>query len=191
MLIENYLYEEWRPIKGYEGLYEVSNLGRVRSLPNRGTPGRFNEGKIRIPQKRGRYLFVSLYKNGKGKAYSIHRLVAAAFVPNPNNYSVVDHWDTNPYNNCAENLRWVTHSQNSKNPLTIKHMIENRDAKGGKRASQKTYVYKDGKPYGDSPYKSQNEASRKTGVSRAPIYRCLKGLQESADGFIFSKTPLF
>lgn len=183
--------EEWRPVKGYEGLYEVSNYGRVWSLPNRGTPGKFNNGKIKVPQKRKQYLFVRLFKDGKGASFSIHRLVAEAFIPNPYNLPVVDHIDTDCHNNFASNLRWTSYSGNSRNPLTIKHMIENRDAKGGKRASQKTYVYKDGKPYGDSPYKSQNEASRKTGISRAPIYKCLKGLQESAGGFIFSKTPLF
>ena len=180
--------EEWRPVKDYEGLYEVSNLGRVRSLPERGTSGRFNEGKMKMPQKRGKYLFVRLFKDGKGKALSIHRTVAEAFIPNPNNYLCVDHIDTDTHNNAVWNLRWVSHSMNSRNPLTLKHMLENRDAKGGKRASQLTYVYKNDVLIG--VFHSQNEAARQTGVSRAPIYRCLKGLQDSANGYTFRKTPL-
>lgn len=191
MEIKNYLFEEWRAINGYEGLYEVSNYGRVRSIPNRGISGKYNGGKIKNPQKRGKYLYVRLYKNGVGKPFNIHRLVATAFIPNPNNYPCVDHIDTNCHNNRVSNLRWVSHSQNSRNPLTQQHMLDNRDAKGGKRASQLTYVYKDGKPYGDSPYKSQNETSRKTGVPRSTIYKCLKGLQETTkEGFVITKTPL-
>jgi formamidopyrimidine-DNA glycosylase len=181
------LREEWRPVKGCEGLYEVSNFGRVRSLPNRGTRGKFNNGKIKVPQKRGRYLFVRLYKDGKGASFSIHRLVAEAFIPNPYNLPVVDHIDTDCYNNCVSNLRWASHSDNSRNPLTIKHMIENRDAKGGKRASQKVYVQKGEECF---EYRSQNEASRKTGVSRRHIWCCLNGKQKMSNGYIFSKTPL-
>lgn len=188
MEIKNYLFEEWRPVVGYEGLYEVSSYGRVRSLPNRGTPGKYNNGKIKIPQKRGRYLYVRLCKDGKGTAFSIHRLVAVAFIPNPLNLPCVDHIDTDCHNNCVSNLRWVTHSENSRNPLTLKHMVENRDAKGGKRASQKTYVYKNGVLI--KICKSQNEASQLTGVSRIHVWCCLNGKQKTANGYVFNKTPL-
>lgn len=180
--------EVWKSIVGYEGFYEVSNFGRVRSLPENGTPGRFNNGKIKIPQKRGKYLFVRLYKNTKGKAFSIHRLVAEAFIPNPYNLPVVDHIDTDCHNNFASNLRWVSHSSNSRNPLTVKHMLENRDAKGGKRASQKTYVYKDGVLL--KICKSQNDAARFTGVSRRHLWCCLNGQYKTTLGYVFSKTPL-
>ena len=180
--------EIWLPIKNYEGLYAVSNYGRIMSLPERGTPGRFNEGIIRKPQKRGKYLFVKLCKNGSCTAYNIHRLVAEAFILNPNNLPVVDHIDTDCHNNCVWNLRWTSYSENSKNPLTLKHMLENRDAKGGKKASKKTYAYLDNTLVG--VYHSQNEASRETGISRMNIWACINGKTKTAGGYKFSNTPL-
>lgn len=96
--------EIWKDIKGYEGLYEVSNNGNVRRV-----------GKPPLVQTmRGEYLKVSLYKNGKAKIVSIHRLVAEAFVPNHFNHPVVNHKDENKLNNSADNLEWCTLSYNTK-----------------------------------------------------------------------------
>ena len=98
--------EEWRDIKGYEGLYQVSNLGRVRSFYN-------NKGKILkgTPDKDG-YLRVALYKNGP-KKYGIHQLVAKMFIPNPNNLPAINHKDENKQNNTTENLEWCTIAYNN------------------------------------------------------------------------------
>ena len=95
--------EEWRDIKGYEGLYQVSNLGRVRS-----------ERKILkgTPDKDG-YLRVALCKNGTRKYFGIHRLVATAFIYNTNNYPCVNHKDENKTNNRAKNLEWCTIAYNN------------------------------------------------------------------------------
>ena len=95
--------EEWRDIKGYEGLYQVSNLGRVRS-----------ERKILkgTPDKDG-YLRVALCKNGTRKYFGIHRLVAIAFIYNTNNYPCVNHRDENKTNNRAKNLEWCTIAYNN------------------------------------------------------------------------------
>lgn len=97
--------EVWKDIKGYEGLYQVSNLGNVKSL-------KFNKEKILIPLFDKNYLFIQLWKNGKYKRYKVHRLVAEAFIPNTNEYSCVNHKDENKQNNCVDNLEWCTNQYN-------------------------------------------------------------------------------
>ena len=113
-MLKNYLFEEWRDIKDYEGFYQVSNFGRVKSLDRyierNGKPALL-KGKI-IKQAytgRGRdYLFVGLSKNGKVKLVNVHRLVAEAFIPNPDNLPQVNHKDENKSNNCVDNLEWCS-----------------------------------------------------------------------------------
>lgn len=122
------MMEIWKDIKGWEGLYQVSNLGRVRALPivtrfgNRikKYPLRYLTPKV---SKRG-YMIVGLSKKHKTYTKNIHRLIAEAFIPNPNNYPCIDHIDTNPLNNSMDNLRWCTYKGNSSNPLTKKHQSE-------------------------------------------------------------------
>lgn len=126
--------EIWVPVKGYDGLYEVSNLGRVRScdrLQKNLLTGSFSirKGKLLSPCVRNKnkgvlYLFVRLFKDGKGKSITVHRLVAEAFVPNPEHKPSIDHIDTDIYNNSVENLRWVSEKENQNNPLTLKHVSE-------------------------------------------------------------------
>ena len=102
--------EEWRDIKGYEGLYQISNKGRVKSLNYKRT----GKEKIRKPGKRRGYFFITLYKKGeKPKSFDIHRLVAEHFLPNPDNLPVVNHKDENKLNNNVENLEWCTFAYNT------------------------------------------------------------------------------
>lgn len=94
--------EEWRDIDGYEGDYQVSSYGRVRSL-------KYGKEKLLKPQKHYKgYRFVTLFKNGTRGKYKVHRLVAKAFIPNPNNYPVINHKDECKYNNHVQNLEWCT-----------------------------------------------------------------------------------
>lgn len=105
--------EKWCDISGYEECYQVSNLGRILSL---------RSNKIIKPKNNGKdYLFVSLYKDGKPKNYKIHRLVATAFVEGDQTLCV-DHIDRNKENNKANNLRFITKSENNKNK-TIKGCV--------------------------------------------------------------------
>lgn len=114
--------EIWKDIKGYEGSYQVSNLGRVKSLQRTIRCGLANcNNKRTIPEqilrprrdlKKG-YMQVTLSKSSVLTVYSVHRLVASAFIPNPHNKPEVNHIDGHPSNNNVENLEWVTKSENA------------------------------------------------------------------------------
>ena len=110
--------EKWRDVVGYEGLYQVSNTGKIRS---------HHKGKwkdiVDCATKYG-YKVVLLYKNGVRKSARVHRLVAEAFIPNPNNYPYINHKDENPLNNCAENLEWCTPKYNSNYGTATKRRAE-------------------------------------------------------------------
>ena len=116
-----FLMEERRPIRGYEGYYEVSHYGRVRSVDRyvshsrNGTFKVLRIGAIKAIGDNGNgYKLVYLYKEGRHNRFSakLHRLVAEAFLPNPNNFPVVDHIDHDKTNNHVDNLRWVTQEEN-------------------------------------------------------------------------------
>ena len=99
--------EEWRPVVGYEGLYEVSSYGRVRSLDKYDSMNRFLRGRIlRLFTDGLGYLRAQLYSNSKRKSFLVHRLVAQAFIPNPDNLPQVNHRDENPSNDNVDNLEW-------------------------------------------------------------------------------------
>lgn len=134
--------EIWKDVIDYEGLYQVSNLGRVKSLDMKLTYKRHNgntfrtrKGKILSTAKmRNGYLRVEMSKNANHKLNLVHRLVAQAFIPNPNNYEQVNHKDGNKENNNVSNLEWCSCEDN------MKHAWENKLYKGRKVAQ-----YKDGK----------------------------------------------
>lgn len=112
--------EIWKDITGYEGYYQISNLGRVKSLArpvykNDGSFHRFKRETIKTPKKnKDGYLSISLSVNGHDKTFTIHKLVAEAFIskPNTNERLEINHIDLNRENNCATNLEWVTHQDN-------------------------------------------------------------------------------
>ena len=105
--------EIWKDVKGYEGLYQISDKGRVKSL-QRMVKKRKCEEIIKKPSKLPKgYLRLGLCKNGTIKYYSIHRLVAEAFIPNPNNLPCVNHKDCNTSNNNVDNLEWINHKDNN------------------------------------------------------------------------------
>lgn len=105
MLVE----ELWQDIDGYEGLYMISNLGRVKSL--------HGKGRILKQSNSNEYSHVSLYKNGNGKTLLVHRLVGNAFVPNPENKPEINHKDGNKRNNVVTNLEWVTARENQNHSI--------------------------------------------------------------------------
>jgi hypothetical protein len=116
--------ERWRPVVGYEGLYEVSDLGHVRGIdrliPYKGGHRARKRGKqiLGVPDKKG-YLHLVLCKEGRQKTFLVSQLVAIAFIPNPGDLRSVHHKDFDQSNNAAANLAWVTHQQNIQHSVIV------------------------------------------------------------------------
>jgi hypothetical protein len=166
--------EIWKDVVGYEGLYQVSNLGRVRSFGF----DKWHKGKIikGCFDGKKKYLFVSLHKEGKSKGFNIHRLVATAFIPNPNNLPQVNHKDENKENNCVENLEWCTSIYNT----TYNNVAYKKADVLRKKVSQ--YL-----PDGTwiATYSSEMEAARQTGFAASHISAVCRGQQSFAYGYIW------
>lgn len=184
-------HEEWRDVAGYEGLYQVSNLGRVRSLDHvtkrNGHVVRFH-GRVLSPKVASPYLGVILSKNGKAHPARIHRLVAAAFVSNPDNLPCVDHIDGNKTNNAADNLRWCTQEQNIGSASSmglLKPVPYSRRTKEQQehysKSRKKPVVRSDGKEY-----ESTACAAADLGVSYSAVMHVLRGLAKTCKGYSFS-----
>ena len=112
--------EEWRDIEGYEGLYQISNLGRVKSFPRPTTPG----GILKTIKRKDGYCSIKLSKNGKVKKVLVHRLVAKAFIPNTNNLPIINHKDENPSKNIVDNLEWCDYKYNNNYGTLPKRLSE-------------------------------------------------------------------
>lgn len=165
--------EIWKDIEDYEGLYQISNYGRVKSLDYNHT-GRVKELAPRA--NRGGYLYINLYNKGIRKTHVIHRLVARAFIDNPNDYPVVNHKDCNKQNNHASNLEWCTISQNTKHAYD-NGLINTRDiiikaSKANKKPVRCITTSKE--------FESAKEAEYIYGVSHSNIAACCKGKRKSA-----------
>jgi hypothetical protein len=187
-------HEEWRDVVGYEGLYQVSNLGRVRSLDryighNLGGR-RLWRGKVLKPHKMPNgYLNIQLSKDGKKTQTGIHRLVAQAFLPTDPDRQYVDHINAIRDDNRLENLRWVTQSENNLHAVEIgnidrekmrencKRMIEDR----GIEWCSKPVIRSDGKRY-----LSASEAARDIGDRQSNVSAVARGERRVCRGYSFA-----
>ena len=109
--------EIWKDITGYEGLYQVSNLGNVKSISRIEISGKIKRKRketILTPRTRCGYYYVNLYRDGNSRSFNIHRLIAIEFIKNEENKTQVNHIDCNKKNNCVLNLEWVTPKENCK-----------------------------------------------------------------------------
>ena len=167
--------EEWRDIKGYEGLYQISNLGRVKSLA-RATNNQY--GKVdkilSTTPDTGGYLHLNLCKNGKSKPFKVHRLVALHFIDNPNNYKEVNHKDENKQNNKVDNLEWCTSKYNCNYGTRTKRQSEK--IKGSKHPnSRKVQCITTGKKFNFI-----KEAAEYYSINKDSISNCCRGKSKSA-----------
>lgn len=157
-------FEEWKPIEGYEGRYEVSNYGRVKSLKT-------NDLISQRIDKNG-YYQLKLHKDGKARNYLVHRLVAKAFIPNPNNFPIINHIDINPLNNHVDNLEWCSYKYNlnfkTRNETLSRSLKLHYFAPIRCIETQKIY---------ESPYELDNE-----GFNHTFIYSCCRCDIECAYG---------
>lgn len=201
METKDYLNEIWRDIKGYEGLYQVSNYGRIKSLDKCKRQWRggliFIRGKLLKLHTQGNgYYNIQLFRNGVYEYKYIHRLVAEAFLPNPNNLTCVNHKDENPANNFIwvnedntvdterSNLEWCTQSYNvnygTRNRRVAEKQINRGDcSKPILQFSKSGVLLKE--------YPSIAEATRETGVQGTHIIQVcqMKPKHKTAGGFIW------
>ena len=176
--------EEWKDIAGYEGLYQISNFGHVKSLHSNGRVLKLHEDK-------GGYLTVCLFWKCKYKCCKVHRLVASAFIANPENKPTVNHIDGNKKNNRVDNLEWATHKENivHANKTGLRHVTDaQRQAasENGKKTChrnrpKRAVFYR--KNAVRVQFESAHDAARAVGGSPSPIIKCCKGKKKTYKGF--------
>lgn len=158
--------EIWHDIEGYEGLYQISNKGRVKSL---------KWGKERILRPgidTSGYYFIILYNDSVSKPFKLHRLVAQGFIPNLYNKPQVNHLDENKLNNCVENLEWATSKENTNYGTR------------NERLSRKILQYSRTGEF-IREWQGAREVERVLGISHQNIAKCCKGKCKSAYGFVW------
>lgn len=149
--------EEWRDVKDFEGLYKVSNFGRIKS----------NNKILKARQRKDGYLIVALSKCGYAKNYYLHRLVAEAFVTNKSNLPCINHIDENKQNNYVYNLEWCTRSYNNNYGTARKRSVE--------KISKKVLCIET-----NTIFNSILEASKTTNINAANICEVCKGCRKTA-----------
>lgn len=172
--------EIWKDIQGYEGIYQVSNLGRVKSFPktrNIGKNLRHYPGMIRKLQiNKNGYVYVELSDNKKPKLIRVHRLVAIAFIPNQENKNAVNHKDGNKSNNCLENLEWCTNSENRQHAYNI-----GLQKKGGAHHKAKKVI----NLVTGEKFDCIKDAAKSIGMIRQTLEDQLKGRRRNKTNFIY------
>ena len=192
--------EEWKQIKEYENLYEISNTGKIRSIDKivnvsnqyGAKAKRVIKGRMLKQTFNGQYYVVGLYKNNQMKQHFIHRLEAQTFIENKNNFTCINHKNGNKLDNRIENLEWCTKSYNTidawKNGL-IKIPKGNKNkmyGKFGKKANASKSVYQYDKNMNFiKKWNCQKDIERELGYKQSCISNCIIGNSKSSHGYIW------
>lgn len=175
--------EVWKNIPDYEGLYQASNLGRVKGLKRY----KQNHSKLQLVEEKiikqyvnkyNGYVYVVLCKNGKENNCRVHKLIAKTFIPNPNNKSQINHIDGNKQNNRANNLEWCTCKENIQHAYSNGLIVNKQNIEVYQFDKNNNFIEK---------YHSLSEASKTTGISIGNISGCINGKRKSANSYIFKK----
>lgn len=168
--------EEWKDILGYEGYYQISNIGRVKSLTRKKLANnRYCNIQEKILKKNVNnygYILVRLYKNGKSQTLRVHRLVAQAFISNPKNKPQVNHIDGNKQNNSMKNLEWCTNKENTKHAFENKLCVGLKGEKHPIAKLTKKDIFFVRKMVKEKKYK-QTELAEIYKVNRSTIWRII------------------
>lgn len=179
--------EIWKDVRNYEGIYQVSNMGRIRSLdryiPNTNGIGvrKIRGVMMKTTKNNSGYLCVSLHKKGHTKTCTIHRLVALAFIPNKSNYSDVNHKDEDKGHNWADNLEWAKHKENMN--------YGNRNKKAGNKLKGTRTLSSNGKASKVICLKTNKifdcilEAAKFYNCNVSGISQCCRGKSKSCGGY--------
>ena len=162
--------EVWKDIDEYEGLYQVSNLGRVKSLK------RCNDKIMSLRRDKDGYILVNLWKNHERKTFKVHRLVSQTFITNPQNLPQVNHKDEDKTNNRVENLEWCDSKYNNNYGTHIQRSAE-------KQSKPVLQLTKDGEFIRE--WKSASDVERNLGYSQGNITKCCLGKYKSAYGYVW------
>lgn len=197
--------EIWKPIPDYDGYFEISNLGRVKSVERWVKQGNFTRHVTEKIKKAHitpyGYPAVTLCKEGKSKETQLHILLARTFIPNPDQKTQIDHINTVKTDFRLKNLRWVTPKENANNELTLAHCRENtyseealrkrletRKIRGTSTAPKTVYQYTKSGEF-VKEYYSSHEAEKETGIHNAAIRRVLDDNTQAAGNFLWFSTP--
>lgn len=176
----------WRTIIGYEGYYEVSTEGKIRSVDRivhtkNGTTKLLRGKPMKLTQTKGKdgegYMVVNLRKFGTSKVVPVHILVATMFLPNPNDYPMVNHIDGNKTNNRVENLEWSSYGYN--NIHALRHNLRKPRGTPVMQITTSGVVLE--------VYDSAYAAARETGISAGAISQCINHRTNTAGGFVWEK----
>lgn len=170
--------EVWKDIDGWEGQYQISNLGRVKSLPKKLHRGMTKERIMKSTNNGSDYFIVGFRNGNRRKSYLVHRLVAKAFIPNPKNKEEVNHIDGNKQNNIYTNLEWTTKQENINHAwrtgLSSMEKLDVVRIKVDQFTEDGRYI---------TTYNSMSEAEKATRASVGEIGKCCRGLAYHSGGY--------